>query len=291
MAADGEEAGQPVCYLKGVDVSTLSKSERRRLTKEAKKALKAKQVAKGEAPQKASKPTITKEQRRERFTAIAKKRREKERRRDERRGVIKSGARGGAGRDDGGNRATGDAEGAANKLYCLGCRGKGHLIKDCKKATARAASVVCYRCGSTEHTLKGCPEEARARDKRAVTTFATCFVCGERGHLSAACAQNARGIYPKGGCCKICESVRHLASDCPERGTKRDRFAQQAAVPAAAAAAGGGGGSIQQPKGKKIVFGDEDAFDLGEGEEGGGGGEGAQPPPAKKQKKAKVVKF
>ena len=35
-----------------------------------------------------------------------------------------------------------------------------------------------------------------------------------------------RGIYPRGGCCKICQSVRHLAKDCPEKGTSKDKKAQ-----------------------------------------------------------------
>ncbi|CAN0502004.1 unnamed protein product, partial [Scytosiphon promiscuus] len=32
---------------------------------------------------------------------------------------------------------------------------------------------------------------------------ATCFVCKGKGHISAHCKQNANGVYPKGGFCKV----------------------------------------------------------------------------------------
>ncbi|KAJ6889494.1 hypothetical protein NC652_030300 [Populus alba x Populus x berolinensis] len=40
------------------------------------------------------------------------------------------------------------------------------------------------------------------------------------GHLSWDCPKNTRGIYPKGGCCKVCGGVTHLARDCPDKGLR-----------------------------------------------------------------------
>ncbi|XP_057721845.1 uncharacterized protein LOC130935931 isoform X2 [Arachis stenosperma] len=52
------------------------------------------------------------------------------------------------------------------------------------------------------------------------TKFAECFFCKQQGHLSKNCPQNAHGIYPKGGYCKICGGVTHSARDCSEKGKK-----------------------------------------------------------------------
>jgi len=50
------------------------------------------------------------------------------------------------------------------------------------------------------------------------TKFVECFVCNQWGHLSRNYPQNTHGIYPKGGCCKICGGVTHLAKNCPDKG-------------------------------------------------------------------------
>lgn len=132
----------------------------------------------------------------------------------------------------------------AASTRCFACRSMGHAAKDCPsglnagsialegeagqsmssgQVDAALASIVgretvgiCFRCGSTEHTLARCRRPAPRVGSDV--PFATCFVCGAKGHLSSKCPQNAsRGVYPNGGCCKLCQSVEHLAKDCPLR--------------------------------------------------------------------------
>ncbi|SPO32131.1 uncharacterized protein UTRI_02688 [Ustilago trichophora] len=124
------------------------------------------------------------------------------------------------------------AEQRQSKLKCFACRGMGHSAKDCPNALdaqsislkadastsdspmiGRDAVGICFRCGSTEHTLSKCRKPALKHDE---LPYATCFICHSKGHLSSKCPNNAgRGVYPEGGCCKLCSSVDHLAKDCP----------------------------------------------------------------------------
>lgn len=125
------------------------------------------------------------------------------------------------------------AEQRQAKLKCFACRGLGHSAKDCPNALdaqsislktdsaavsdspmiGRDAVGICFRCGSTEHTLSKCRKPALKGDE---LPYATCFICHAKGHLSSKCPNNAgRGVYPEGGSCKLCSSVDHLAKDCP----------------------------------------------------------------------------
>jgi zinc finger CCHC domain-containing protein 9 len=106
---------------------------------------------------------------------------------------------------------------------CFACRKEGHRIQDCQETDAAGAAVssksnrpgggaasICYRCGKSDHALKQC----RLHPSKGLP-FARCFVCKEQGHITSNCPTNSRGVYPSGGCCKICRSVEHLAKDCP----------------------------------------------------------------------------
>ncbi|KAF9131590.1 Mitochondrial matrix cochaperone [Mortierella sp. 14UC] len=95
-----------------------------------------------------------------------------------------------------------------NASVCFACRKTGHSAKNCKESTGVG---MCYSCGSLEHTTKDCKKLSKDGNK---FKFATCFVCKEQGHLAGACPKNEKGLYPKGGSCRFCNKVDHLAKDC-----------------------------------------------------------------------------
>lgn len=162
------------------------------------------------------KPKMTKEERRKKYTDIARKRREKQ-----------NGFRRG--------------EGKSKNFVCYNCRQPGHNAADCpnlgggsgaengvctpvarrdgSSSSSTPATILCYKCGSTEHALHNCPK--RHRGDRSHLPFATCFICNEKGHLASACSKNKTGIYVNGGCCRTCGSTQHLATNCPERKKKK----------------------------------------------------------------------
>jgi zinc finger CCHC domain-containing protein 9 len=128
---------------------------------------------------KKQKAKLTKEERRAKYTKLARDRREKNERRDGRREAV-----------------------------CFKCRQKGHTSKDCS-----GEGAFCYKCGSAQHSLKEC-EQYRKGDKEL--PFATCYVCSNKGHLASSCPDNTKGIFVGGGGCRICGSKQHLATHCPE---------------------------------------------------------------------------
>lgn len=77
------------------------------------------------------------------------------------------------------------------------------------------------RAGKDGHNLKKCPQPLVDGGLR----YAVCFICNGTGHVAGKCSQNPNGIYPKGGACKVCGDKFHLAKDCPEKGTKKDKKA------------------------------------------------------------------
>eukprot|EP00934_Nitzschia_sp_Nitz4_P002519 Nitzschia sp. Nitz4//scaffold54_size114964//102586//103203//NITZ4_003871-RA/size114964-processed-gene-0.48-mRNA-1//1//CDS//3329554411//2509//frame0 len=142
-----------------------------------------------------SKPKMTKEERRKKYTDIARKRREKQYQNDKYKNAI-----------------------------CFLCRRKGHSVSQCPdKETAgnrnNSDSTLCFKCGSTEHSLAQCPQQ-KGRPDHSNLPFATCFLCNEKGHLVSACPKNQKGIYVNGGCCRHCGSTQHLSKDCAEKASK-----------------------------------------------------------------------
>ncbi|KAK3848150.1 MAG: hypothetical protein J3R72DRAFT_378122 [Linnemannia gamsii] len=95
-----------------------------------------------------------------------------------------------------------------NASVCFACRKTGHSAKNCKESTGVG---MCYSCGSLEHMTQDCKKLSKDGNK---FKFATCFVCKEQGHLAGACPKNENGLYPKGGSCRFCNKVDHLARDC-----------------------------------------------------------------------------
>jgi hypothetical protein len=112
----------------------------------------------------------------------------------------------------------------ANFTVCLGCRKRGHFVKDCPRLSMSSmqdrqqqqqlCGELCFNCGSFDHTLKNCPVP---RKRNGELAFANCFICKQTGHISRDCPENPNGLYPKGGCCHICYQKNHLAKDCPDR--------------------------------------------------------------------------
>ncbi|RHZ65108.1 hypothetical protein Glove_319g126 [Diversispora epigaea] len=97
-----------------------------------------------------------------------------------------------------------------SNTICFGCREKGHSVRDCPIAKEKGVGI-CYNCGSAEHIAKDCRRLLKEVDKYQ---YAKCFVCNEQGHLSSKCPKNEKGLYPKGGGCRFCGKVDHLAKDC-----------------------------------------------------------------------------
>ena len=133
-------------------------------------------------------PRMTKEERRQKYTDIARSRRTKQQDQNRKKDAI-----------------------------CYHCRQQGHFVADCP-AKNESEVLICYKCGSTEHGLAACPK----RDEGNLTDlpFASCFLCKLKGHLISQCPQNAKGLYVNGGECRHCGSKQHLASKCPDKSKK-----------------------------------------------------------------------
>lgn len=174
-----------------VDNNEISKGDRRKVVKMVEKwnkleSLTPRQQQRLAVKEKKKLPKLTREERRQKFQKDLDREREQEQ---------------------------------ANFTICLGCRKRGHFVKDCPKRQMAdiqqdVCGQICFNCGSIEHTLKNCPSP---RDRNGNLPFAKCFICKQSGHISRDCPENANGLYPKGGCCHICFQKTHLAKDCPDK--------------------------------------------------------------------------
>ena len=103
-------------------------------------------------------------------------------------------------------RGAGYASTTNKALNCLKCRQPGHKMRECPEN--KVTPEYCYNCGEVDHSTKQCP--------MPFTNYAhaLCFICNTKGHLASACPKNDRGVYPNGGCCHYCGSIKHLARNC-----------------------------------------------------------------------------
>ena len=183
-----------------VVAGTITKTERRKIVKSSAKPVKEvkpltqRQELRLAVKEKKAQPRLSKDDRRTKFTNSLALEKDKEREQE-----------------------------AANFTTCLGCRKRGHFLKDCPKVNKNSLAEnvdICFNCGLTGHALRHC---SKPRSKDGSLPFASCFICMKKGHISKDCAENPNGLYPKGGCCHICLQKTHLVRDCPER-TEEDRL-------------------------------------------------------------------
>ena len=113
---------------------------------------------------------------------------------------------------------------------CLNCKKRGHLVEDCPfkqnnpdENNDNNNDVICYNCGSYEHTLYKCDKPIDYNN----LPYALCFRCNKRGHISANCPDNENGIYVHGGACFVCGAKDHLAKNCPEKQAKEEAYKMQ----------------------------------------------------------------
>ena len=147
---------------------------------------------------------------------------------------------------------------AQRRLICFHCRQRGHGMDTCPQmiiqkqkgcrssfnsssSNKSVATVVnnrsittsrhkrcCYKCGSLDHRLALCPQiimigkNTTKKYNNIELPFAICFICQNQGHLANQCPNNDKGIYVNGGSCKTCGSKFHLSKECPAAATTKE---------------------------------------------------------------------
>ncbi|KAF7338244.1 hypothetical protein MVEN_02049700 [Mycena venus] len=115
---------------------------------------------------------------------------------------------------------------------CFACRLKGHSARDCPSAGEKSNAVVgiCYRSAFLFNSLPHMYEhaytdaaqqstplhDAKSRPTQAIRfpSHPASFVRARDISRRHAPQNKAKGIYPNGGCCKLCGETAHLAKDC-----------------------------------------------------------------------------
>lgn len=86
------------------------------------------------------------------------------------------------------------AEERTASMRCYVCRESGHSAKDCPQnvggATGKDTVGICFRCGSTEHTLAKCRRTVKGDE----LPFATCYICSRKVR-SCATKTNTRATW------------------------------------------------------------------------------------------------
>eukprot|EP00956_Cyclotella_meneghiniana_P006474 scaffold8496_cov66-Cyclotella_meneghiniana.AAC.16 len=142
-----------------------------------------------------AKPKMTKEERREKYTAIARDRRDKrvDRNRDK-------------------------------DIICYRCRKKGHSADKCTSVDGgdvnkKKGGNICYKCGSTEHRLQQCAKIKPYLKGQSNTTKIDFGYCPK-----------GNGILPDGGTCRVCGEGGHIAKNCPKNKKDDDSIASEKSV-------------------------------------------------------------
>jgi hypothetical protein len=127
---------------------------------------------------------------------------------------------------------------AASKVVCLGCRKRGHFLKDCPLALSgqfdgsggggdskRNSKASPFSSGAADSKAPSSAVAANASAAVAVAASSSgnggtggsiCFNCGSSDHALRACPvpRSEKGVL-KYASCFVCKAMGHISRDCP----------------------------------------------------------------------------
>jgi len=119
-----------------------------------------------------------------------------------------SGERGASGEEERDGAAAEQAEEGSGKA----------ALPDIAAAAQSRKGRFCYHCGSAAHTAAHCVDQAGGGSGGSggggQFAFAVCFICQSVGHLARQCPSSDHGIFIRGGACHRCGSKQHKAKHC-----------------------------------------------------------------------------